>query len=154
MRIMNKLVALEGILELVTSQGNKDKVFDIVGLEGVDAKLVWFGLFDFIPGGALASGRKIVIEQVCCNSVSGEPGGGGELELSLQEVVVIDEGLKAKSRGGGQVAARSLTGGQGMVRKPGVNQEVRRQQGGGRRPGCGQEASRRQLKRQLETRRP
>ena len=53
---MNKLVALEGILELVTSQGNKDKVFDIVGLEGVEAKLVWPGLLDFNPGGAMASG--------------------------------------------------------------------------------------------------
>ena len=40
-----------------------------------------------------------------------------------------------------------------MARKPGVNQEVRRQQGGGRRPGCGQEVPGRQLKRQLETRR-
>ena len=137
MRIMNKLVALEGILELVTSQGNKDKVFDIVGLEGVDAKLVWPGLFDFIPGGVMASGRKIVIEQVCCNSVSGEPGGGGELEPSLQGVEVIGEGLKARRPGGSQESARRPGGGQesaksrpgvvqGLVRRPGVGLEARR----------------------------
>ena len=69
--------------------------------------------------------------------VNGEPGGGGELEPSLQEAEVIGEGLKvrrpggsqefARRSGGGQELARSRPGvGQGLVRRPGVGLEARR----------------------------
>ena len=92
----------------------------------------------------MASVRKIVIKQVCCNSVSGEPGGGGELELSLQEVEVIDEGLKARRPGGSQESARRRSGvGQELARRLGVGLEAMSQSGGqeaARWPGCGREA--------------
>ena len=92
----------------------------------------------------MVNGRRIVIKQVCCNSVSGEPGGGGELEPSLQEVEVIGEGWKARRPGGSQESARRPGGGQesaksqpgvgqGLVRRPGVGLEARR-------PGVGLEA--------------
>ena len=85
----------------------------------------------------MVNGGRIVIKQVCFNIVSGEPGGGGELEPSLQEAEVIGEGLKvrrpggsqefARRSGGGQELARSRPGvGQGLVRRPGVGLEARR----------------------------
>ena len=95
------------------------------------------GFPNFNSGGVMVIGGRIVFKQVCCNSVSGEPGEGGELGSSVQEVEVIGEGLKARRpggsqevarrSGGGQESARSQPGvGQGLVRRPGVGLELRR----------------------------
>ena len=56
LRFENKL-KLES-LELEMSKGTEDEVLTL----WVEAKLVWPGLLDFNPGGAMASGGRIVIK--------------------------------------------------------------------------------------------
>ena len=105
---------------------------------------MWSGVLNFSSGGVTVNGGRIIIKQGCFNIVSGDPGGGSELEPSLQEVEVIGEGLKARRPGGSQEAARRPGGGQESARsRPGVGQGLVRTPGVGleaRRSGVGLEA--------------